>query len=150
MRFWLCMAAVLLLDQWSKWMVAVKIAPGQSVEVWPGVMWFTHVFNRGAAFSIMQGQTIYFMAAAVVVVVALMAYNLFAKPQPLLQLITGMMAGGAAGNLLDRYRQGHVVDFIDFRFWPVFNVADIAIVMGGILLVAYFIWWDKDGQSNER
>ncbi|HCF50391.1 MAG TPA: signal peptidase II, partial [Syntrophomonas sp.] len=46
--------------------------------------------------------------------------------------------------------QGHVVDFIDFRFWPVFNVADIAIVMGGILLVAYFIWWDKDGQSNER
>lgn len=150
MRFWLCMAAVLIFDQWSKKMVAAYIAPGQSVEILPGVMWFSHVFNRGAAFSILQGQTVYFIIAAAVVAVGLIAFNYFAKPEPLLQLITGMMAGGAVGNLVDRFRLGHVVDFIDFRFWPVFNLADIAIVTGGILLVIYFIWLDRDGQSNAR
>ena len=147
-RFWLCMAAVAILDQWSKWMVAAYIAPGKSVEVLPGVVWFSHVFNRGAAFSILQGQTLYFIIAAAVVVLGLIAYNLFARPQPLLQLITGLMAGGALGNLVDRFRLGHVVDFIDLRFWPVFNLADTAIVMGGMLLVIYFIWLDRDGQSD--
>ena len=60
------------------------------------------------------------------------------------------MAGGALGNLVDRFRLGHVVDFIDLRFWPVFNLADTAIVMGGMLLVIYFIWLDRDGQKRCR
>lgn len=148
-RFWLCIVAVVLVDQWTKWMVGMNLAPGQSVVVVPKVMWFTHVFNRGAAFSMMQGQTIFFVVAAALVVLALMIYNLLAKPTVVLQIFTGMMAGGAAGNLLDRCRLGHVVDFIDFRVWPVFNVADMAIVCGGILLVIYFMWFDKDGQSDE-
>ncbi len=145
MRFWIWMAMVVLIDQGSKWMVGMKIMPGQSVEVWPEVMWFTHVFNRGAAFSMLQGQTVFFIIAAVMVVLVLAGYNLLAKPEPLVQHIAGIMAGGAWGNLLDRYRLGHVVDFIDFHWFPVFNVADIAIVTGGILLVGYFIWFDKDG-----
>lgn len=150
MRFWLCLAAVAAVDQWSKWMVGMSLTPGQSVVAVPGVMWFTYVFNRGAAFSMMQGQTVFFVVAAALVILALITYNLLAKPAPVLQLITGMMAGGAVGNLLDRCRLGHVVDFIDFRVWPVFNVADMAIVCGGVLLVIYFMWFDRDGQNNER
>lgn len=150
MRFWISMAVVLILDQWSKWLIASNIYPGQSVEVWPGVMWFTHVFNRGAAFSMMQGQTIFFITAALIVALVLAGYNMVAKPQPLLQVVTGIMAGGALGNLLDRYRYGHVVDYIDFHFFPVFNLADMAITIGGTLLVAYFIWFDKEGTLNDR
>ena len=130
-------------------MVGMKIMPGQSVEVWPAVMWFTHVFNRGAAFSMLQGQTVFFIIAAVMVVLVLAGYNLLAKPKPLVQHFAGIMAGGAWGNLLDRYRLGHVVDFIDFHWFPVFNVADMAIVMGRILLVGYVIWFDKDGIEDE-
>lgn len=149
MRFWICMAAVLILDQWSKWLVATNLYPGQSIEVWPGVMWLTHVFNRGAAFSMLQGQTVFFIMAALIVALLLIGYNIVAKPLPMLQVITGIMAGGALGNLLDRYRYGHVVDYIDFHFFPVFNLADMAITIGGTLLVVYFIWFDKEGILHE-
>ncbi len=150
MRFWFWITTILLVDQWSKWIVGLKLIPGQSVEVWPGVMWFTHVFNRGAAFSILQGATVLFILTAVTVVLVLIGYNHLAKPQPLLQHFTGIMAGGALGNLLDRCRLGYVADFIDFHWFPVFNVADMAIVIGGIMMVAYFIWFDKDGMNDER
>ena len=68
-------------------MVAAYIAPGKSVEVLPGVVWFSHVFNRGAAFSILQGQTLYFIIAAAVVVLGLIAYNLFSDRSPFCNLL---------------------------------------------------------------
>lgn len=144
MRFWFALIAVVILDQWSKWMAATNLVPLQSVEVIPGVMWLTYVFNRGAAFSMMQGQTVFLVAAGFLVVFALIAYVLLTKPRPTMQLLIGIMTGGALGNLLDRCFLGHVVDFIDFRIWPVFNVADIAISCGGIVLLIYYIWFERE------
>ncbi len=149
MRFWFSLAAVLVVDQLSKWAVASNLLPMQSVVVLPKVMWFTYVHNRGAAFSILQGQTVFLVVAGIVVVLALIAYNHWAKPVPILQVFIGIMAGGAVGNLLDRCLFGHVIDFIDFRVWPVFNIADVAISVGGALLLIYYIWFERDDPKNE-
>src|ERR1700730_14901690 len=100
---------------------------------------FTYVENRGAAFGLLQDQTVFFVFVGVLVVVFCAAsYRYLPRSGFRLHLALGLQLGGAIGNLIDRIRQGYVVDFVDFGYrsnwWPVFNVADSAIVVGVALL----------------
>jgi signal peptidase II len=100
---------------------------------------FTYVENRGAAFGLLQDQTAFFVFVGLVVIVVIGAsYRYLPQSGFLLHLALGLQLGGALGNLIDRVRQGYVVDFVDFGYhsnwWPVFNVADSAIVIGVGLL----------------
>ena len=96
---------------------------------------FTYVTNTGAAFGLFPDRGAIFMAIAVVVVVVIAIYYWHMPAgQWLIKLSLGLQLGGAAGNLIDRVQYGHVVDFIDFKFWPVFNLADTSIVIGVSLL----------------
>lgn len=100
---------------------------------------FTYVENRGAAFGLLQDQTAFFVFVGILVVGVIAAsYRYLPRSGFRLHLALGLQLGGALGNLIDRIRQGYVVDFVDFGYhsnwWPVFNVADSAIVVGVALL----------------
>jgi signal peptidase II len=99
----------------------------------------TYTQNRGAAFGVLQDQTTFFVLVGLVVVGVIAAsYRYLPRSGFRIHLALGLQLGGAVGNLIDRIRQGYVVDFVDFGYhsnwWPVFNVADSAIVIGVALL----------------
>lgn len=127
-------AAVLALDQLTKLLVTQKFFLYQSIPLIKGVFHLTLVHNRGAAFGLFRYQTQLFIYAALLAVV-LICLNLKKSGQGFLRKTAlAFIAAGALGNLIDRVRFGYVIDFLDFRVWPVFNVADSAITIGVVLL----------------
>jgi signal peptidase II len=132
-------AAVILvvvgLDQLTKHTIGTHIAPGQTKHVIGSVLEFTYERNTGVAFSFLKsgGATVYI--ATGVALACLIAYLTIRPAKPWLWLPTGMMVGGAIGNLIDRISMGSVIDFIKLPHWPVFNVADIGVTFGVIILV---------------
>lgn len=133
-------AAILGIDQLTKWWALVALDDGDTVDL-VGSLRFKLVFNEGSAFSLGAGAGRWFALAAVVIAVGLLWYaGRVARMRE--AVVVGVVAGGAIGNLGDRlfrrgdgFAGGAVVDFIDLQWWPVFNVADMAIVVG-IVLVA--------------
>ncbi len=148
--FFFIAVIVLLLDRIAKWAIASNIALHDSVVVIPGFLRLTHVQNTGAAFGLFAdssvqwkaGALVSFSILALVVVSALLWKNSHSLSTTTIGL--SLILGGAMGNLWDRMVSGHVVDFLDFYVgsyhWPAFNVADSAIVVGAILLVAEIIF----------
>lgn len=99
-----------------------------------------HIRNTGMAFGLGQGRSMVFLAVALVVAVLLVAWAAAApKRDRLLRTTLGLLVGGALGNAIDRVRFGNVVDFVDVRFFPIFNVADSAITIG-VVLLAWHGW----------
>lgn len=132
---------VLALDQVSKWLVLRSLAGSgsRSLPLVGDLVRLTYVENRGAAFGLFQEQTYFFILIGIVVVAAILAsYRFLPVDGVLLNAGLGLQLGGALGNLFDRLRHGHVVDFIDLGWWPVFNLADSAIVVG-VAILAYFL-----------
>jgi signal peptidase II len=128
--------AVIFADQLSKFFVSKNLSLHESLPVLKGILYLSLVHNRGAAFGIFKGSLSWFIFTALFAI-ALILFDLKRERLDKLSLYTFSLAlilGGAAGNLLDRLRFGYVVDFLDFRVWPVFNVADSAITIGAILL----------------
>lgn len=136
---------VLVLDQFTKFLVRANMYPGQSIPE-EGILRLTYVTNTGSAFGLFQNQTLLLTIAAIIGVgFILYYYRRHSSPSVLLNVSMGLVAGGAIGNLADRIRLGFVVDFIDFRIWgdfhwPVFNVADSSINIGIFLLVGYLLF----------
>jgi signal peptidase II len=127
-------AAVIGVDQATKALVRAGIPRGSSDAVFPGVE-LVNVRNHGVAFGFLSdGGTVVAVVtgAALVALVVFFALN---WRRPLAWLPVGLLLGGAAGNLIDRAREGAVTDFIDLPLWPAFNVADIAITIGVLALL---------------
>ena len=141
MVFFLAALLIAVADQLSKTWIRTNLAVGQSLpEV--GFLRLTHVHNTGAAFGLFHGQTFSLTIVSLVGVAALLFYAvLLYRHFPLLHswlawVGLGLILGGTVGNLIDRLRLGYVTDFIDFGFWPAFNLADSAIVVG-VIIFAY-------------
>jgi signal peptidase II len=127
--------AVIALDHLTKFAVVRTLAEGESRPLIGDVLRLSHIRNSGAAFGVLKGLGGILVLAALVGVVTF-ALVVLRNPDRLTVIGAGFVAGGAAGNLVDRmFRPGGVVDFVDFRFWPAFNVADSAITVGAILLL---------------
>ena len=133
---WLIAAAIVALDQFTKQLCVERLAPGASIPVLPPVLSLTLVHNTGAAFGLFKGQQTLFMGLSLIVI-AWIGRELLIRPLRRTAVLWGcaLILGGAVGNLIDRLRMGSVIDFIDLRVWPVFNVADSAITIGVILLI---------------
>ena len=145
--FFFIAGCVFLLDQLTKNLIRTTLQPGASVPS-DGWVRFTHVTNTGAAFGIFPDQSFVLLITTVVGVAAIVIYYLNPPVHsPLLTLSLGLQLGGALGNLLDRLRFGYVTDFIDFRVWPVFNIADSSIVVGVAVLAAFLILSDRKQAS---
>lgn len=127
---------VIFIDQATKFYVYNHLSLNQSISVIPNVFHITYVRNYGAAFGILAHRTGFFIIITVAVVLFIIGF-LRSLPQEyrLMRVALALQLAGAMGNLIDRVRLGFVLDFLDFRIWPVFNVADVAIVLGiGLLL----------------
>ena len=131
---------VLLIDQLSKWWILSTFRIYESLPVIPGFFDLTFVTNTGAAFGILAGEQniwrqIFFVAMTLVALLILCsAFRHYRHSGKLYVLGIGLVSGGALGNLVDRLRFGHLVDFLDFyvkgHHWPAFNAADSAITVG--------------------
>jgi signal peptidase II len=144
--FWAVAALVVGLDQWTKSLVLTHVAlNSQPQPLIPGFLYLTHVHNTGVAFGQFSNGGIMLVLAAAVAAVAIVSYRarLIREQGPLHPLLWVGLAlplGGAIGNMIDRVRLGQVVDFLDLRWWPVFNVADSGITVGAVLLMIYFLF----------
>ncbi len=134
---------VVTLDQLTKSWVVASLPEGGWWSPVPGlwrVFRIVHTTNSGAAFGIFPQQGVFFMLIAVVVVLAIVFYQHRLPINGwLIRLTLGLQLGGAAGNLVDRLHYGSVIDFIDIGFWPIFNLADLSIVVG-VGVLAYHLW----------
>lgn len=128
-------AAVLVADQASKLAAVAWLQPVHSIPVLGPYLSLTYATNTGGAFGVMPAATVALAVVAVAVVVALIIAARRLEGNRLLAASVACLLGGALGNLVDRLRVGHVIDFIDVHFWPIFNLADIGIVVGAGLLV---------------
>lgn len=129
--------AVVILDQFSKYIVVENMALGESIPIIEEAFHLTYILNPGAAFGMFAHNRLFFIAIAVIVIGIIIwaRREILASPWEV-KAGCGLFLGGAIGNLIDRARQGLVIDFFDFRIWPVFNIADIAICIG----VGLIIW----------
>lgn len=137
MYFILIALTVLGCDQWLKYVVVKNMEHYQSIPVINNIFHLTFVQNRGAAFGLLPNKTMFFVSITIIVAVVIII--IFWKTRQrsnygLFHFSLALQLGGALGNLIDRIRLGYVIDFLDFRVWPVFNLADSAIVVGVILL----------------
>ena len=122
---------VIVFDQLSKTYIRNTFSEGQSIPIIEGIFHITYIRNLGGAFGLFPDRQLMFLVLSMVVIFLIIVYwwQLGTEGR-LMQIALGLELGGVIGNLVDRILTGHVTDFLDFRFWPVFNVADIAIVSG--------------------
>lgn len=134
--FYLIALAVLALDQITKHLALSRLEEGVAEHVCGG-LYLTLVMNPGGAFGLFQSwaQLLVILSVGVILAIVILVSRRSALPAPLVVSLA-LQLGGALGNLVDRVRFGNVVDFIDLRIWPVFNMADTAITVGVVLL-----WW---------
>ncbi len=133
-RAGIVLVVVLALDQLTKHTIASDIAPGEQRHFLPGVK-LVHVRNHGVAFGFLSGGGAVLLIFTLVALAVLGGYLARRPERPWLWLPTGLLIGGAVGNLIDRLANGAVTDFIKLPHWPAFNVADMAITFGVIALV---------------
>lgn len=150
--YFILAAVIIGADQVVKYLVRVNIPLGEHVSFLPGVMDLTFVQNTGAAFSMLEEHTwllTLLSGVVAVILVILMAKKIL--PHWSGQLSLGLLLGGAIGNFIDRLLLGYVTDMFAATFlnFPVFNVADIAVVVGGILLCIHVILFMKDEDKKE-
>ena len=134
LRAALVAVAVIAADQVTKAIVRAEIGPLKQIKVLPGIK-LVHAENTGVAFSALSGGGPLVILVAVVALGALLAFFVTHLTRPLVWLPTGLLLGGAAGNLIDRIGRGSVTDFIKLPHWPAFNVADIAVTVGVVSLL---------------
>ena len=149
MYFLLVALLVIIFDQLTKYYVVSNFYLGESVPVIENIFHWTYILNPGAAFGMFEGSRWFFVVIAIGVLVGIW----YMKDEIneggwMMQYGAALFGGGAIGNLIDRARSGLVIDFFDFRIWPVFNVADIAICVG----VAMILWkvLQTDFLTNEK
>ncbi len=147
-----------LADQASKYLAGKSLQYSDTLPVINGIFHLTLTHNRGAAFSIFQGGSAFFVFISIVCIIFILISLL--RPNVLkyilgVDLITtavkislGLILGGATGNLIDRIRFGYVIDFLDFRVWPVFNLADSAITVGAVIICWKMFFCTKKMHNN--
>ncbi|PIQ86487.1 MAG: signal peptidase II [Candidatus Omnitrophica bacterium CG11_big_fil_rev_8_21_14_0_20_45_26] len=140
-RFILIVLTIVFIDQSAKYFAQQALTVGQSLPIIPNILHFTLVQNHGIAFGIFQEHGRLLLAVIGVCVFLFVVYMWTFPPKTNLHFAAyGLILGGAIGNLSDRLYAGHVVDFIDFRVWPVFNLADTFISIGvGLLILEMLI-----------
>lgn len=139
-------AASVLLDQISKLIVVKTLPLYDSVILINGIFSFTHIQNRGAAWGMFsENRWIFLTATAIAIVILPIVLYKYRNLHVLFGISMSMIIGGAIGNMIDRVFLGYVVDFLEFTFidFPVFNIADVCIVVGTFMMAAYILFFDK-------
>lgn len=129
---------VVMLDQLTKYIISKALNLSESISLIRNVLEITYIRNTGAGFGILQGSnTILIFTSLIIIGIILFYLDKILKEKPT-YIPVALILGGAIGNLIDRIFLGHVIDFIYFRFWPAFNVADSCISIGAVWLIIYY------------
>ncbi len=131
---------IILIDQLSKFFVRTNFQLSQSIPIINNIFHLTYISNTGAGFGILKAQALILIFISVAVIgIILYNFDKIKNNETLLQILAGFVLGGTIGNLIDRLAYGHVIDFLDFRIWPIFNFADSFVTIGVIGLIIY-LW----------
>jgi len=155
MGFILFVLFIVLLDQASKLYIQYSMHIGESIAVIEGIFHITYIENPRTSFGLFEYNSSFFVIAVVisVILVILIYKKIIFKKDPFVYIPLTLVLGGAIGNLIDRVRvDGRVIDFIDFRIWPVFNFADSAIVCGMLILLIHVLFRtpEKEGEGERE
>jgi signal peptidase II len=132
---------IVISDQITKFLITKYMVLHQSIPLIKNILHLTYIQNTGAGFGILKGSnTILIFTSLIIIGAILFNFKKIIKEKPV-HIPIALILGGAIGNLIDRILIGHVIDFMDFRIWPAFNVADSAITIGAVWLIVYF--WKK-------
>ena len=148
----LCGAAVLVADRVTKWLVARRFALGESKPFITGLLDFVYVRNSGGAWGMLSGKTaVLLLVTAAIMVLCVLILVKFSKSSPLLLWAIVLVLSGGIGNMIDRLRQGYVVDFLYFKLinFPVFNVADCYVVISVVIFVMLLLFYYNDDDLKE-
>ena len=132
--FWIFAGVILAADRVLKNYIDAHFLLHESQPLIDGLISLLYVQNKGAAFSMLSGQRWFLLAVALVTVGGILYYRYRFKPQKQMNMALGCIVGGAVGNMIDRFLYGYVIDYVSIGWWPVFNLADVAIVCGGAWL----------------
>ncbi len=156
LRYLVATALVLALDQGTKYWAAIRLQTGSDIDVIAGLLKLTYTENSGIAFGMLAGINVGWLLIAVsVIAVSIVAFYLIRTPShhKLLLWSLALVAGGIAGNMIDRIRMGRVIDFILAYYksyeWPVFNIADTAITIGAALLAIELFITPQDEKPKD-
>ena len=133
---------IVLIDQLAKVLIKTNFQLNQSISLIKNIFHLTYINNFGAGFGILQHQK-WILIFISIIVIGIIFYYLdnIKEKELLLQILVGFILGGTIGNLIDRLFYGYVIDFLDFRIWPIFNLADSFVTIGVIGLIIYL--WDR-------
>lgn len=136
----LVVGVLVFLDQISKYFVSSHLKLNESIAVLQGIFHITLIHNRGAAFGIFKGMLpVFIFLSMITIVLAALYAKRFRYTHAYARVGLLLILAGAVGNLIDRIRLGYVVDFIDVKFWSVFNIADTTITIGAACLVYHIL-----------
>ena len=155
LRYYLIALVIIIIDQFTKWLVVVNMEIGERITIIEGFFQLTSHRNSGAAWGILQGQMMFFYIITVIVIIGIIYYmQKYARNNKLLAVALGLILGGAIGNFIDRLLRQEVVDFADFTIFnynfPIFNVADSALTIGVILVIIATIIEERDERRKGR
>jgi len=140
---------VVFLDQLIKYFVDKHLVYGQSLAIFNGFLQLTYVRNTGAAFSLFVGFSPYLIVVGALAAIIVIFFHYRIPPKDLyLQTSMAFILGGSLGNLIDRVVRSFVVDYIDILIWPVFNIADIMINLG-VILIAIKLFEKKKAEGKD-
>lgn len=152
MYYFLMIIVMIGLDQLIKRFIQMNLDFNQSIPVLQDIFHITYIHNNGAAFSILQGQLTLLIVATSIVEVGLLVFIWIYRKKTHWTLLfsLALIAGGGIGNLIDRIRLGAVVDYLDFRFFPIFNLADTFVVCGSGILFTYLLFLEPKIERERK
>ncbi len=150
--YFIIIAVVVALDQLTKYLIQANLELNSTIPLLDGIFHITYIHNSGAAFSLFQNKTGFLIAMQLAVIAIVTAYLVKRRKKEhwCLLLSLSLIAAGGVGNLIDRAVKGYVVDFLDFRIWPIFNVADISVCVGCGLLVLYMFFIEPKRNRDKK
>lgn len=140
--------SILIFDQLTKYLVSHTIPQGESIPVIKDIFHLTFILNRGVAFGMFKNQTPFLIITSIIAIIFIVL-NLRYRRARRYEIALYLILSGAISNLIDRIRFEAVIDFLDFRIWPVFNIADSAITIGAVLL-AYDLLIKKSNDKKKN
>lgn len=142
---------VIVCDQLSKFLVRQFLLQGQSLALVKGVFHITLIKNPGASFGIFPNKAPLFLIFSIAIIIGIIIYSIVSRPrQRGAQIALGLALGGATGNLIDRLMFGKITDFLDFKVWPVFNIADTAVVVGLFMILSFILWGGTEKEKEKN
>ena len=152
MPYIMLIIGLVVLDQLSKYLVRTGLSLYESIPLIDRIFHITYIQNRGAAFSILQGKQFFLILVTALALAGILLFIVLKHKQssPLLLIGLSLLLSGGVGNLIDRIALGYVVDFFDFRIWPVFNVADISVCCGCGMIIIYVFLSERLGAKDKN